>query len=236
MTIPGHVNQHSDIDASITAEDRIELLANQIAGATPHPDPALQSAAVALLRLLAQGDPVEAGRLAEALALPAAYIDGQLERTPGVSRDEQRRVVGFMGLSVVAVSEHRIHIDGRSLWTWCAWDALFLPELLGNAAHVTSRCPGTRRPISLSVTPAGVTNLDPPETVVSFLAPEGPFDANVTQSFCHFVHFFASPEVAARWTAEHPGTFALSVEDAYRVGQLTNRATFGAVLATSSTT
>ena len=75
----------------------------------------------------------------------------------------------------------------------------------------------------------------PPETVISFLVPDTPFDANVIQSFCHFVHFFVSPAAAAGWTAEHPGTFPLSVNDAYRLGKLTNHATFGAALDAPST-
>jgi hypothetical protein len=40
---------------------------------------------------------------------------------------------------------------------------------------------------------------------VSFLTPDQGFDADVIQSFCHFVHFFASREAGETWTAEHPG-------------------------------
>jgi hypothetical protein len=48
----------------------------------------------------------------------------------------------------------------------------------------------------------------------------------VINTFCRYVHFFASA-AAAGWIAEHPGTFELSVEAAYRLAQLSNRATFG---------
>jgi alkylmercury lyase len=214
----------------MTHTDRIEALAAQIAAAMPNLDPPLQQAALTLLRLLAHGEPVAVQRLADALGLPAAYLDETLEHSPGVFRDDQRRIVGFMGLSVAPISDHRILIDGRSLRAWCAWDTLFLPELLGETARVSSRCPSTGIEISLTVTPDGPAELTPRETVVSFLVPERRFDANVLQSFCHFVHFFASPDAAASWTAEHPGTFALSVDDAYRLGKLTNRGTFGAAL------
>ena len=77
------------------------------------------------------------------------------------------------------------------------------------------------------MTPTGPIEIRPPDTVVSFLLPETEFDAEVIQRFCHFVHFFASPEDGERWTAQHPGTFLLSVDDAYSLGQLTNRAAFG---------
>ena len=220
---------------SSSASRSIDALAAQVAAAIPDLDPPLQKAALTLLGLLAQGEPVDVQRLSDALALPAADLDETLERTPGVFRDGQHRVIGFMGLSVVEISDHRIHIDGRPLWAWCALDTLFLPELLGQTARVDSRCPSTGKRISLTVTPAGIADLAPPETVVSFLVPETQFDADVVQSFCHFVYFFASPDAAASWTAQHPGTFPLTVDDAFRLGQLTNRATFGAVLGATRT-
>ena len=214
----------------MTSADRIHTLAAQITAATPRLDPGLQHAALTLLRLLAQGEPVDVRDLSEALALPTAYVEETLDRSPGVLRDDHRRVIGFMGLSITEISDHRIHIDGRALWAWCAWDTLFLPELLDETARVASRCPRTGRGISLTVTPDGPADLAPAETVISFLVPETQFDANVMQSFCHFVHFFVSPAAAASWTAEHPGTFPLSIDDAYRLGQLTNHAAFGVAL------
>jgi alkylmercury lyase len=222
-------------DFAVTSADHIDTLAAQITAAMPRLEPGLQHAALTLLRLLARGEPLDVRRLSEALALPTAYIDETLDRSPGVMRDDHRRVIGFIGLSITQISDHRIRIDGRALWAWCAWDTLFLPELLDETARVASRCPRTGRGISLTVMPDGPADLAPTETVVSFLVPETQFDANVIQSFCHFVHFFVSPAAASSWTAEHPGTFTLSVDEAYRLGKLTNRATFGAALGAPNT-
>jgi alkylmercury lyase len=224
------MSMSGDKEGDGTDTERVVGLAAQIAGAMPDLTPALQQAALTLLRLLARGEPVDVQRLAEALALPAAYVDETLERSPGVLRDDDGRIVGLMGLSVVEISDHRLHLDGRTLWAWCAWDTLFLPELLGETARVSSRCRNTGIGISLTVGPNGPADLAPREAVVSFLVPEQRFDANVLQSFCHFVHFFASPDAAARWAAEHPETFQLSIDDAYRLGHLTNHAAFGAAL------
>jgi alkylmercury lyase len=38
---------------------------------------------------------------------------------------------------------HRFEINGLTLWTWCAWDSLFIPEILAQTARVASRDPET---------------------------------------------------------------------------------------------
>ncbi len=47
---------------------------------------------------------------------------------------------------------------------------------------------------------------------------------------CHFVHFFDSEESGARWTATHKGTFLLSLEEAFTLGQMTNARKFQGAL------
>ena len=44
-------------------------------------------------------------------------------------------------------------------YAWCAWDTLFLPARLGQAARVTSACPVTGELITLTVTPEGLTEI-----------------------------------------------------------------------------
>jgi len=125
---------------------------------------------------------------------------------------------------------HRLQVDGRELFAWCAWDTLFLPSILDATAHVESACPTTGETISLVVSPESVVEVSHPGAVVSFLLPERDFDADVIQSFCHFVHFIASREAGEEWTAEHPGTFVLSLEEAFELGRLVNGLNFPSVL------
>jgi len=212
----------------------IEALANRLTAAMPRFDPVEQRVALTLLRQLALGKAVTVSEVASAAELPEKQASAVVDRLDGFFRDEQR-VIGFMGLSVEEMGRHRLHIDGRTLSAWCAWDTLFLPELLGEGdMEVTSRSPASDAAIELTVTATGPTDLQPPEAVVSMLLPDGEFGADVMQRFCHFVHFFASPQDSERWMAEHPDTFVLSVEDAYRLGQLTNHAVFGDALAPTS--
>ena len=215
----------------MTGVDRIEELADRLAEAMPRLDASDQRIALTLIRELGIAAPVSVSRLATAAGLSAAQITDALGQLPGVFRDDQQLVVGFMGLTVNEMGRHRIHLDGRALSAWCAWDTLFLPQLLGETVKVTSRSPASGTEISLTVTPTGPADLQPADTVVSFLLPETGFAADVIQRFCHFVHFFASADDGNAWTAERPGTFLLSVDAAYRLGQLTNHAVFCDVLA-----
>jgi hypothetical protein len=36
---------------------------------------------------------------------------------------------------------HRLAANGRTLWTWCAQDSLFLPELLGDTDNSSRAIP-----------------------------------------------------------------------------------------------
>jgi alkylmercury lyase len=214
----------------MTQRQRIDRIADQLIAAVPQLDPGEQTIALGLMRMLAQGKPVSDQAIAGAVGEPESRIHASVGSWPGVFRDEQDRVIGFMGLSVLEFGEHRIDVSGRTLSAWCAWDTLFLPELLGAPADVVSRCPTTGETISMTVGPDGPSDVHPAGAVLSFLAPERPFDADVVRSFCHFVHFFASEHAAADWIARTPGTFTLSIEDGYRLGRMTNESAFGTAL------
>ena len=114
-----------------------------------------QRAAVSLYRLLAEGAPVAPERLAERAALPRERVIELLARWAGVYRDRDGSVIGFWGLTIRDMP-HRLEIGGRTLHAWCAWDTLFLPEILGGRAVVTSTCPTTGATVSLEVEQNGV--------------------------------------------------------------------------------
>jgi alkylmercury lyase len=208
-------------------EDRLEALAKAVAKATPGFDEEQQRIALGVYRRLAEGSPAPASDVAERVGVAPDRVEQLLRTWPGVFRDEDGSVIGFWGLTIRRLSPtHRLEIDGRELFAWCGWDTLFLPGILDATARVDSTCPTTKETISLVVSPEGVAETSAPGAVVSFLVPDRDFDADVIQSFCHFVHFFASREAGEPWTAEHPGTFLLSLEDAFELGRLINALNF----------
>src|SRR6266581_7715151 len=96
----------------------IDALADKLVAAMPRLDATERWITLTLIRELALGAPVSVGRLAGAAELSEAQITNTLDRLPGVFCDEQQRVVGFMGLTVVEIGHHRIHLDGRRISAW----------------------------------------------------------------------------------------------------------------------
>lgn len=210
-----------------TDHDRLEALAEAVAEAEPYFDEPSPRVALATYRVLAEGTPAPVEDIAERAGEGVEPTEKLLASWPGVFRDEAGHVVGFWGLTISRlVPTHTLEVEGRRLYAWCAWDTLFLPGILDAEAQVESACPETKETISLVVRPDGVTETSHPQAAVSFLLPSTAFDADVIQTFCHFVHFFASREAGEAWSAEHPGTFLLSLEDAFELGRLVNARNF----------
>ena len=204
--------------SNVAGEDVIGALQDNFAKMYPNPTPEM------------------AEQFAAALGLSLAEAKTRLDR-PSLRAltylDDRGRVLGFGGLAV-APMHHGFNVDGRALWTWCAWDSLFIPQLLGAEAHVESPDPETGEVVRLDVAPAGITSVLPTTAVMSFLAPDASaFQKSATsamKSFCHFVFFFASGASGELWIAKHPGTFLYSLEDAAALARRLNSKNFGPAL------
>jgi alkylmercury lyase len=217
-------------DTSTPTAPTVDQLAGEIIETTSRLDETSQRIGVALIRCLARGVPVAAGVLAGEAGLPEAEVTGRLDRMPWVYRDEAGRVAGYFGITVAEMGKHRLHLDGHTVSAWCAWDTLFLPDVIGRTVQVTSRTPDHDDPISLTVTPDGLRDVTPPGTVVTFVSPKADFIDDPIANFCHYVHFFPSAESAAGWTAQHPGTFAVSLAEAYQLAEVLTQTVFGNIV------
>jgi len=168
------------------------------------------------LDLLAGGKLASPEEIAAASGKSQGEVRAALERFPSAEWDEQGRIVG-LGLTL-RLTPHRLQFEGRTLFAWCALDALLFPILLGRPVSIESPCRGTGSPVHIEVTPAGIEAVEPPSAVVSIVAARDL--ASVRSVGCNNMHFFSSPEAASRWLEKHPEATILPVEDAFRLGQL----------------
>jgi alkylmercury lyase len=199
----------------------LQTLADQLAPTFPGRDDA--PLALAVLHELACGAPVDARQLARATGRDERDVYAVLARWPNVRTDDAARIVAFGGLSI-SPTAHRFTLGDGERYTWCAWDTLFLPRLLGREAIVRSSCPITGADIRLVVAPDGVRDQRPDDLWVSFPPPHEASTADITGSFCCHVHFLAGSSAAEQWHAGHDRGLVLTVADAFELGRLATRA------------
>lgn len=193
----------------------------------PEQDVKATRIALAIYRQLAWKDRATVKDIAAEADVGNDKVAGQLEAWPAVYRDSDGAVIGFWGLTAQPMT-HRVTLAGRDRYTWCAWDALFIPELIGETAKVQSTTPVDNRDVRLRVSPEGATPLDPSVSpiYVSFRVPEADeWEADVIATFCHHVHFLYEEEVK-RWQSKNPGNVTLTLDDAFRAGMLKNARQF----------
>jgi len=204
----------------------VDAIDAALAAATPRLDEGGRHLATAVLRLLAAGDPVSVPAAAAAAGLPARRAGELLRSWPGVFWDDRGQVTGFWGLALLPMP-HRIRRAGTDLYAWCAFDPLFLALVIGDLQAATAD-PVSGEAISYHLARDGaISGASHPHSVLSFLRPSQPWDDDVMTAFCHYVWHFTSPATAQRWTAAHPGTFVLSLDDAAELARRHGARAFG---------
>ncbi len=205
-----------------TLEDVMQALSSQNAGVSQDQIAFSVRLQVQAIRALAEGQPVSAQQLATDLGLPVEQVEAIIQQlgSAGVEVDSEGRLVGVV--LTLNPTPHRFRVKGNDLYAWCALDTLFLPAYLEETAQVESTCPVTGEMIRLTITPTGVASYSPGSTVVSIIDPSkvscstrGPQSAVCSQMF-----FFHSREAAETWQIDHPGVVICTVEEAYRVAQI----------------
>jgi alkylmercury lyase len=186
-----------------------------------------QKLSLLVYRLLGEGIPVDMKRIAKmsgkTLSTILASLNGPGNDIHHIEYDARQRIIGFGGLSLTP-SPHRFRIGGKMLYAWCAWDTLFLPELLQKTAHIASGCPLTGGEISLTVTPKEIRRYFPLSAVMSFRIPTRAIiqDADIIHRFCCDIRFHANRNLAQQWISEKKDVVIFDMEEAFSLAKFAN--------------
>ena len=208
---------------SLTVEDLAKNL-NQ-AGIPPDFVPDNSRLLIKVWRTLVNGNPVtkeQIVQISEELAISGDLANEFLRQV--TERDSDDNIIGLMGLSLNEDWAHRFNADGVPLRTWCAWDTLFLPAMVGKRVVVESESPVSGETVSLVVSPEKVESSTPPGAVVTIVTIDPALDdvssvEAIWSNFCHQVFFFLSRAEAEQWAEGKTNIAILSVYDAYELGK-----------------
>jgi len=206
-----NIQHHSDKFISLFPEDWMNAPREE------------QEISLKIYRLLSEKIHPNEEMLASELPYSVDQIKAVLDKIKSVVYREGGNIIGFMGLTTHPMT-HSIKIDGITAYTWCALDALFIPELLGKQALVSSSDPVTKNPIEFVVDINQVQTAKPSDPVVSLVNPDAEkLNEDVISNFCHFIFFFESGETGKDWTANHPDTYLVPLSDALNLAHVMNR-------------
>ena len=169
-----------------------------------------------LVRLIANGKPVRVEEVAALAGLPPSSVEEMLRGQAGTDWDQDGRIVGY-GLTWRPTA-HRLIVSGRSLYTWCATDALLFPAILGKSAVAESTCPASGQAIRIAMTSDTVISVDPRGAVTSQLLDPSAI-GDVRSQVCDQGHFFASIDAAHVWANANPAGRLLTVNEAFEEAQ-----------------
>ena len=185
-----------------------------------------------IYRTLADGKPASREQLAASSGMTTEAATKVVNDWPKmyIGFDDEGRIYEFGGLGPDP-TRNGFRVRGNTLYAWCAWDALFIPPILDETAHVEAICPATQEKIQLTVTPKGVTEAKPETAVMTFALP-GMAGFSDTENFSMMktILFFSSPEAASKWLSENPGPVILSLDEGFELGRTMNRFRFKDVL------
>lgn len=187
--------------------------------------PDLQRMSLAVYRLLLAGEPITPGDIAASTGLEEARISELFKLIPDSAYDcnDRTGISAFIGLSTTPAN-HRFEVDGRTLYTWCVFDGLFLAQVIGKDAAIATTCPATGAGIRVRLSPAAIVSASPEGVVMSLIDIDAEACRNdLRGSFCNHVNFFASEAAFRGWADGQPGHECVTLDQAHQLAVERNK-------------
>ncbi|HZU16592.1 MAG TPA: organomercurial lyase [Candidatus Dormibacteraeota bacterium] len=156
----------------------------------------------AFRRLLRTGRRAEVRDLASDLGRPVEEVEARVAALDAEGRmrlDDAGGVVGAAGLSVVP-DRHRLDLDRRTLWTWCAFDLIGIAGALRADGVGRSVSPWSGLPLEVRFRGG-----QPEPGPLALFRPDDAERAgcrNLYREWCSNTNLFESPEAARAWSEQ----------------------------------
>ncbi len=188
----------------------------------------MQRTSVQIYRLLINKKPVSILSIAEKVGMEEGEVKALISALPpsAIEYDENGYITAFIGLSIMP-TKHKLFIDGKSLYTWCVFDGVFLPEILGKSANIITHCAVTGRMISVHLKPDALVSSEPKAVVMSIITPnKKAYNDSIRSIFCKHVNFFDSVDSYTAWKENNKNTEMLSLKQAHALAVQLNGARY----------
>lgn len=122
-----------------TLDELLRTWTRRAAGERALSSPALEQA---ILQSLADGRAATPAEIARATGASPDHVRDQIDAAASLGCEVQDDAIVGAALTLLPTG-HRFRVRGNDLFTWCGFDAMFLPIMLQERAWVTTTCPVT---------------------------------------------------------------------------------------------
>lgn len=144
-----------------------------------------------------------------------------------IERDSTGSIAGIAGLTRVP-TPHRIIGGAPGCYGWCAWDCLFLAEILATELRFESPCPSGAGLVSMTVSAEGIELIRPRTAQMTFaVADTSSFTNRLREVFCAHVRACCDRKAAQAFCDREPTRLVLAPHEAFELGRYRNRVVFG---------
>ncbi len=176
---------------------------------------AAQAVCLRAFTSITNGQALPLAEAAAHLSLPTEQFQALIEhltRQGRLTLDEPgTAIAGAAGLSLLP-SRHTLILDGRRLFTWCAFDAVGIPAGLGTHARILSQCMHCGAPVRVTICDGKLAEMSPASLSIAIVPPDE--SRAVRDGICTEMGFSCGCQRAANGER-----FWVSVEDAMELGR-----------------
>jgi len=171
----------------------------------------------AALDSLAEGKAISIQSIGEMTGISDSSLRAVWEKfLHGGARFSQKGEIIGLTLSLEP-SATIVTIRGKQVNAWCAFDALFVGQMLNEETEVKTLSPINGEEIEFIVGPTGIREVQPNSAAISMERP--PDDEDSEGISCSLNHFFGDLEKANQWSATKENTAILDPQQAWRVAK-----------------
>lgn len=131
--------------------------------------------------------------------------------------DENNEITAFFGLSLTP-TKHKFIVQQKTLYTWCALDAILFTEWLGVSSQIISHDPIDNSLIELNIDSDHLISSHPHPIFLSWV--DKIDTCNLKGSFCNHVSFFSCEQTAKTWLSNNQNGKILTLEDLFESNKI----------------
>ena len=176
-----------------------------------------------LYQKLALGKSVPIETIANELQIPIQDIQVHLKQMAYVEYSATGEISAYRGVTLNQ-TKHCVFHRNFKVHTWCAFDTLFLSDLLVGPVSISSNCPTCRKAIACKVTDRDLISSNNSDIVMSFIIPDKvDYCEDLQSAFCCKVHFFCNEKCGSEWVNLSPEIGFFDLSESLVIAQERNR-------------